>query len=200
MNSIKVVLAVVVVKVYVTKQLGADTAFLNSNLKEEVYMEVFNGITNAEKMMCKLDKAIYDSNKLRVHEKRLSMLCFCRLVFEAVEQISVYVKVNNGNFVYVCLYVDDMIIAAKTSREIQEVKTALKHSFKMKELGKVKLILGMEINNDRNASTLRIRQTRYIDDVVCRFNQDEVKAVVNPCESGLKLSKMQSPATDAEKE
>uniref|UniRef100_A0AAV1UZN7 Reverse transcriptase Ty1/copia-type domain-containing protein n=1 Tax=Peronospora matthiolae TaxID=2874970 RepID=A0AAV1UZN7_9STRA len=59
MNSIRVVLAVVVTKGYVTEQLDVDTAFLNSDLKEEVYTEVPNGIANAEKMMCKLDKAIY---------------------------------------------------------------------------------------------------------------------------------------------
>lgn len=44
-----------------------------------------------------------------------------------------------------CLYVDDVIIAAKTSKEIEDVKAALKKSFKMKELGKAKFILGMEI-------------------------------------------------------
>ena len=38
MNSIRVVLAVVVANGYVTEELDADTAFLNSDLKEEVYM------------------------------------------------------------------------------------------------------------------------------------------------------------------
>ena len=42
-----------VAKVYVTQQLDADTAFLNSNLKEQVFMEVPYGITNAQ------NKAIY---------------------------------------------------------------------------------------------------------------------------------------------
>lgn len=44
-----------------------------------------------------------------------------------------------------------------------------------------------------------IRQYRYIDDVVSRFNQNDAKAVFNQCESGLKLSKLQSPTTDGEK-
>ncbi|KAE9004318.1 hypothetical protein PR002_g17100 [Phytophthora rubi] len=43
-----------------------------------------------------------------------------------------------------------------------------------------------------------INQTRYIDDVVIQFNQQDAKAVVNPCETGMKLSKTQSPTTDAE--
>ncbi|KAE9034063.1 hypothetical protein PR001_g9886 [Phytophthora rubi] len=59
MNSIRVVLSVVVATAYVTEQLDADTVFLNSDLKEQVFMEVPYGITNAENNMCKLDKVIY---------------------------------------------------------------------------------------------------------------------------------------------
>ncbi|OWZ18262.1 reverse transcriptase [Phytophthora megakarya] len=59
MNSIRVVLSVVVALEYVTEQLDADTAFLNSELKERVYMEVPYCITNDKNMMCRLDKAIY---------------------------------------------------------------------------------------------------------------------------------------------
>ena len=47
----------------------------------------------------------------------------------------------------------------------------------MKELGAAKFILGMEINHDINAGALMIRQTRYIDDVVKRFNQQNAKMV-----------------------
>ena len=60
------------------------------------------------------------------------MRYFCRLDFEAVEQSSVYVRSKSRNYVHVCLYVDDMSIAAKTSNETRDIKTALKHSFKMK--------------------------------------------------------------------
>ncbi|KAE8952344.1 hypothetical protein PR001_g33332 [Phytophthora rubi] len=91
-----------------------------------------------------------------------------------------------------------MIIAAKTSEDIREVKDALKNAFKMKELGPAKFILGMEIDHDMTAGTLKIKQTRYIDDVVERFGQENAKPVDNPCAAGLKLSKTQSPGTDAE--
>ena len=44
-----------------------------------------------------------------------------------------------------------------------------------------------------------MRLCSFIDDVVSHFNQEDAKAVVNPCESGFKLSKMQSPTTDVER-
>ena len=95
---------------------------------------------------------------------------------------------------YVWFYVDDIIIAANTSIEIQEVKTEMQNLFKRKELGKVKFFLKMEMDHDLHCSKLMIRQTRYIDDVVSRLNQQDAKAVDNPFESVMKLSKMQ-PST-----
>ncbi|CAI5707253.1 unnamed protein product [Peronospora farinosa] len=115
MNSIRVVLAVVVAKGCVAEQLDADTAFLNSELKEEVYMEVPNGITNAEKMMCKLDKAIYGLKKSASAWNKTIHAVILRIGFRSsgADQC-VYVKGNNGNYVSVYLYIDNMIIAAKT--------------------------------------------------------------------------------------
>ena len=94
---------------------------------------------------------------------------------------------------YVCLYVDDIIIAAKTSEEIKDVKDALKNALKMKELGTTNFILGMEIDHNTTAGTLTIKQTLYIDDVVNRFGQENAKLVDNPCAVGIRLSKSQSP-------
>eukprot|EP00644_Phytophthora_capsici_P018114 jgi/Phyca11/114063/e_gw1.25.92.1 len=41
------------------EQLDADTAFLNSDLEDRVYMEVPDGVGNGEDLVCLLNKAIY---------------------------------------------------------------------------------------------------------------------------------------------
>ncbi|KAG8482954.1 hypothetical protein CXB51_021884 [Gossypium anomalum] len=65
----------------------------------------------------------------------------------------VYFKKNNyGSFVYLFLYVDDMLIAAKDKGEIRKVKTQLSEEFEMKDLGPAKKILGMEILRDRKSA------------------------------------------------
>ena len=141
-------------------------------------MEAPCGAKNAKGMICKLNKAIYGLkqaasawNKTIRHVLLLNGFKSC-----GADQC-VYVKRARDGFVYVCLYVDDMSIAAKTSVEIQEVKKALKNAFRMKELGAAKFILGMEIKHDINTGALMKRQTRYIDDVVKRFNQQNAKMV-----------------------
>ena len=72
----------------------------------------------------------------------------------------VYVKRTRNGLVYVCLYVDDTIIAAKTSEEIKVEKDALKNAFTMKEPGPAKFILGMEVDHNTTAGTLMIKKTR----------------------------------------
>lgn len=50
----------------------------------------------------------------------------------------------------------------------------------MYDLGKVKFILGIEVDQEKDCGALMIRQTQYIDDVVRQSNQQDVKAVANP--------------------
>ena len=121
-------------------------------------MEVPNSITNAEKMMCKLNMEVYGLKKAASGWNKTIHAVFLMIDFRSSgEDQCVYIKGNISNIVHVCSYVADMIIASKTSREIQGVRTALKHSFKMKELGKVKFMLGIEIDHNRNGSTLMNR-------------------------------------------
>ena len=47
------------------------------------------------------------------------------------------------------LYVDDMLIAAKSRIEITTLKKLLSSEFYMKDLGAAKKILGMEITRDK---------------------------------------------------
>lgn len=118
MNSIRVVLSAVVAKGYVTEQLDVDTAFLSSDLKEEVYMEVPHGLVNAENMMCKLDKAIYGLKQAASAWNKTIHAVFLRIGFRrSGSDQCVYTKSKNSNYVYVCLYVDDMILAAKTAKD-----------------------------------------------------------------------------------
>ena len=156
MNSIRVVLAVCAAYSYVMEQLDADTAFLNSGLVELVNMEAPFGVKNAKGMMCKLKKAIYGLKQAASAWNKTIRRVFLKNGFKSCgADQRVYVKRTRNSFVYMCLYVDDMIIAAKTSEEIREVKMALKNAFKMKELGEVRFILGMEIDHDKNAKTPR---------------------------------------------
>ena len=57
-------------------------------------------------------------------------------------------KIQDGFYIYLLLYVDNMLIATKSQVEIDRLKAQLSKEFEMKDLGKAKKILGMQINRD----------------------------------------------------
>lgn len=69
-------------------------------------------------------------------------------------------KIADDSFMYLLLYVDDMLIAAQSMSEINKLKTQLSSEFEMKDLGKAKKIMGMEIHRDRHAGRFFLSQKK----------------------------------------
>ncbi|OWZ13874.1 LOW QUALITY PROTEIN: polyprotein [Phytophthora megakarya] len=121
-NLIRIVLSVVVTLRYVTEPLDADTAFLYSDLRERLCMEV----PNAKNMMSRLDKANYGLKQTTSAWHKPIHRGFVKIGSGScgVDKC-VYVKAEEGRYVYICLYVNDIIITAKTSEEIREVNVTM---------------------------------------------------------------------------
>lgn len=102
------------------------------------------------------------------------------------------------SFIYLLLYVDDMLIAARNKFQIDSLKSQLSKEFEMKDLGAAKKILGMEIHRDRQAGKLFLSQKNYIQKILCRFNMDSCKSVSTPLAAHFKLSSEHCPKTEEE--
>jgi ATP-binding cassette subfamily B (MDR/TAP) protein 1 len=89
-----------------------------------------------------------------------------------------------------------MLIAAKSRKEITTLKRLLSTEFKMKDLGAVKKILGMEITRDRKVGLLFLSQHAYIEKVLQRFNMHDAQSVSTPIASHFKLSAEQCASSD----
>jgi len=80
--------------------------------------------------------------------------------YHAVGMIIVCIRKFSGDsFVYLLLYVDDMLIACKDKSLISKLKSQLSREFEMKDLGAAKKILGMEIQRDRKEGKLYLSQS-----------------------------------------
>lgn len=53
------------------------------------------------------------------------------------------------------MYVDDLLISSKISKKIKLVKDLLSKRFKMKDMGKVKEYLGIDINYDHEKNEMK---------------------------------------------
>jgi hypothetical protein len=108
----------------------------------------------------------------------------------------VYLKTVNGSAIYLLLYVDDMLIAAKDKSEIAKLKEQLNLEFEMKDLGVARKILSVEIIRDIKFGMLYLSQRGYIEKVLCRFNMQDAKPVSTPLAPHFKLSLDLCPASD----
>ena len=97
-------------------------------------------------------------------------------------------KLNDDFFIYLLLYVDDMLIAAKNMSEVGKLKAQLKQEFEMKDLGAVKKILGMKIHRNRQEKKLFLSQKKDIEKVLERFGMLDVKPMKTPLAAHLRLS------------
>ena len=72
-------------------------------------------------------------------------------------------KLSNGEYIYLLLYVNDMLIASKNRSPIDKLKVQLSCELEMKDLGEVRRILGMKIERDRmNGRVLNNRREYFI--------------------------------------
>ena len=108
----------------------------------------------------------------------------------------VYIKFVNGSPIYLLLYVDDMLIAAKRNEQIAGLKKLLNNEFEMKDLGAAKKILTMEIIRDRKSTLLFLSQQNYINKILDHFNMKDAKPVSTPIAPYFKLSAKQYRSTD----
>ena len=72
---------------------------------------------------------------------------------------------DDENYIILCLYVDDMLVAGSNMDHIKGLKRQLAHEFSMKDLGAEKQILGMKICRDRKNITLTLSQADYVEKV-----------------------------------
>ena len=72
-------------------------------------------------------------------------------------------------YVYLLIYVDDMLLASKDMEVIDDLKLLLNSEFDMKDLGRAKKILGMEIKKNKKDGMLFLSQERYLKKVLATY-------------------------------
>lgn len=180
-------------------QMDAVSAYLNGTLKEVIYMEQPEGFSDGTKKVCKLEKSIYGIKQSgRVWNETInSELIKMGLVRSEVDQC-IYHDLNNGYKLYVAIYVDDVLIFCNNSKILRNMKKKLSKIFKMKDMGEVSTILGIKIS--RNQDTIKIDQTKYINDVLYRFGMSDCNPVSTPMDTNQKLSMSMSPNNEEERQ
>ncbi|PRQ27363.1 putative RNA-directed DNA polymerase [Rosa chinensis] len=202
-DAFRVVMALVAHYDMELHQMDVKTAFLNGELEEEIYMKQPEGFIEpgTEKLVCKLNRSIYGL-------KQASRQWY--LKFDAVvsnfgfkeNQVDecVYMKIEGKNFIFLILYVDDILLASTSLKLLKATKDFLSKKFDMKDLGEASYVLGIEIKRDRTKCLLGLSQQGYINKVLKRFDMQSCANGEVPMSKGDKLTKEQCPQNDIERE
>ncbi|CAL1382933.1 unnamed protein product [Linum trigynum] len=200
-TSIRVLLAIVAHYDLELEQLGVKTAFLHGELEEEIYMTQPEGfeVPGKEDYVCKLKKSLYGLKQSpRQWYKRFDSymleLGYNRSPYDCCVYHS---KAEDGSMIDLVLYVDDMLIAARSKSDIQKLKGLLSAEFEMKDLGAAQKILGMEIYRDRSKKKLFLSQKSYIQKILSRFGMSSAKPLNTPSASNFHLFSVYAPPSEA---
>jgi hypothetical protein len=203
LKSIRILLAIAAYFDYEIWQMDVKTAFLNGNLSEDVYMTQPEGFVNPKNAgkICKLQKSIYGLKQAsRSWNLRFDEVIKGFGFIKNEEEPCVYKRTSGSALVFLVLYVDDILLIGNNIPMLDAVKSSLKKSFSMKDLGEAAYILGIKIYRDRSKRLIGLSQSTYIDKVLNRFNMQDSKKGFLPMSHGITLSKNQCPKTSDELE
>ncbi|CAB80825.1 putative polyprotein [Arabidopsis thaliana] len=174
------------------EQMDVKTAFLHGELDQVLYMEQpegFEADPNKDQV-CLLKKSLYGLKQApRQWNKKFNAFMMDQGFTRSLHDSCVYVKeVSPDQFVYLLVYVDDMLIAGKSMAEVNKVKEGLSLNFEMKDMGAASRILGIDIERNREEGTLCLSQSKYLEKVIQRFRMADAKGVSTPIGAHFKLS------------
>ena len=189
--SIRLMLSMVVDKDLELEQLDVKTAFLHGEIEEDIYMEQPQGyeVVGKKDKVCKLVKSLYGLKQAPRQWNKCFDQCMIKHGFNKSEfDLCVYYKkLKEDEYIYLLLYVDNMLLVSKEVTEINKVKKMLSSEFDMKDLGPASRILGMDIERDRAGGVLRLSQSKYIKKVLQVFRMDKAHSVSTPLGAHFKL-------------
>ncbi|XP_023924662.1 uncharacterized mitochondrial protein AtMg00810-like [Quercus suber] len=169
--------------------MDVNSAFLNGDLHEKVYMELPQGFhSKGGNVVCKLNKSLYGLKQASRQWNAKFCSVLKKLGFkQSKADCSLFSKKFNDSFIALVVYVDDILIASNNVQVVDELKVSLDQHFKLKDLGGLKYFLGLEIARSDKGITLC--QRKYALEILKNAGMSACKPSKVPMEQNLKSSK-----------
>ena len=180
-ESLKIVLAMATILDMEVHQMDVCTAFLNGELLEEIYMVEPEGHDTGPKNVCKLLKSLYGLKQAgRIWYQLLHAFLVKNGFTRCHKEYCIYIQKDNGATTIIVVYVDDLTIASTNIERVNLIKKTLSERFEMKDLGEIDYLLKIKIVRDRKIRQMTLSQTKYINDLIQRFDMTDATPVLTP--------------------
>ena len=137
-DSLHIIMAIVTHFDLELHQMDLRTDFLNGDLVEDVYMSQPIGFEEVGKKhkVCKLQKSIYGLKQASMQwYLKFDEVVIANGFKENIVDQCIYMKVSGSKYIFLVLYVHDILLAANDIDLLVETKQLLFSHFDMKDLG-----------------------------------------------------------------
>lgn len=168
-------------------------AFLQGDLREEVYMELPKGFYNDEKdkgLVCRLVKSLYGLKQAsRQWNAKLTEALLSSGFSQSHLDCSLFTKKKGSGVVIVLVYVDDLLITGNNAELIAATKHTLHCHFKIKDLGELKYFLGIEFM--RSNEGIVMNQRKYALELIAEAGLGDAKPHMTPLDCNQRLTSVE---------
>ena len=195
-TSIRFILAISSILGLIVHQMDVETAFLNAELKEEIYMHPPVGMTIKDGHVLRLLKTLYGLKQSpREWNANLDKFMISMLFTRITADACVCIRKSDKGAVIIAVYVDDLIIAGSSLRLVESVKSAFHRRYKMKDMGVLEYVLGVRVDQQPDKNIIQLSQKTYILDMLTKYDVKDARAVDTPMSSNVRLTKGMCPTT-----
>jgi hypothetical protein len=153
LDTVRALISLAAQKGWLLYQLDVKLAFLNAELKEEVYVEQPQGfvIQGEEEKVYKQRKALYGLKQAPKAWYSHIDNYFNESGFKrSKSEPTLYVKhQGNVDLLIVALYVNDLILTRSNAEMIEEFKKDMVNKYEMSDMGLLHYFLGIEVYQDK---------------------------------------------------
>ncbi|KAB5589019.1 Copia protein [Ceratobasidium theobromae] len=141
-------------------------AYTHAPIDCELYVEYPEGYGKGGLTVMKLKKALYGAHQSsRLWEQYRNARILTLGYHPNQKDVSIFTRTKNGVYSIIICYVDDFVICC-TAGHIESIKKEILDLFDCKDLGELKLFIGIAIKRDRAKRTLSLLMESYIKNIV----------------------------------
>ncbi|GJU22711.1 retrovirus-related pol polyprotein from transposon TNT 1-94 [Tanacetum coccineum] len=188
LEAIRIFLANAASKNMTVYQMDVKTAFLNGELKEEVYVSQPEGFVDPDRPhhVYRLKKALYGLKQApRAWYDTLSKFLLAQGFSKGVVDPTLFIRKTGKHTLHVQIYVDDIIFASTDPKDCDRFSNEMSSKFQMSMMGQISFFLGLQIS--QNPRGIFINQSKYANEILKKFDLHKSDPVDTPMVERTKL-------------
>ncbi|GJV88982.1 retrovirus-related pol polyprotein from transposon TNT 1-94 [Tanacetum coccineum] len=169
LDAIRIFIANAASKNMMVYRMDVKTAFLNGELKEEVYVSQPKGFVDPEHLnyVYRLKKALYGLKQApKAWYDTLPKFLLTNRFSKGVVNPTLFIRKTGKHTLHVQIYVDDIIFSSTDPRDCDRFSKEMSSKFQM-SMGQMSFFLGLQIS--QNPKGIFINQSKYSNEILKKF-------------------------------